>query len=108
MYIQAMLLIHLALVDSAIKFHIITYEAKLNTLLERLNDVFVNLGSYYLLILTGFAQLSDNDKYASGWYIVILLGVMVTINTGTVAFGAIISFMRNLKTKCAKRRRMIR
>ena len=61
MYIQAMLIIHLALVDSAIKFHIISYEAKENTILERLNDIFVILGSYYLLVMTGYAQLSNND-----------------------------------------------
>ena len=89
MYIQAILLIHLALVDSAIKFHIVSYESKVNTLLERLNDIFVILGSYYLLIMTGYAQLSNDDKYYSGWYIVILLGVMATINAGTVANGAI-------------------
>ena len=54
MYLQAILLIHLALADACIKFHVVNYEAELTTLLERLNDCFVILGSYYLLMLTDF------------------------------------------------------
>ena len=82
------------------------YETRLANNLELVNETFIILCSYFLVIFSAF--LSDAEaRYISGWYLVGLVVFLVILNLAAIQFKGISHIVRYCRLRFIRHKNSI-
>ena len=82
------------------------YETRLANNLELVNETFIILCSYFLIIFSAF--LSDAEvRYKSGWVLIGLVAILLALNMAVIVFRFISHIIRCCRLRIIRHRNLL-
>ena len=82
------------------------YVMKLSNNIELINDTFIILCSYFLIIFSGLVA-DAQTRYISGWPLIAIVGMLILINLTVIMYKGISQIIRAIRLRVIRRRNRI-